>query len=46
MLDGNSAAISAVALRHNDISNSLSTAPDRFEPIHRRNPNGDVEPRP
>ncbi|WP_338075757.1 YecA family protein [Bradyrhizobium septentrionale] len=40
------AAISAVALRHNDISNTLSTAPDRFEPIHRRNPNGDVDPRP
>ena len=27
------AAISAVAVRHNDISNILSTAPDRFEPI-------------
>ncbi|WP_084788907.1 UPF0149 family protein [Bradyrhizobium sp. Cp5.3] len=38
------AAISAVALRHNDISKTLSTAPDRFEPIH-RNPNGDVDPR-
>ncbi|MCP3475502.1 hypothetical protein NLM33_34990 [Bradyrhizobium sp. CCGUVB1N3] len=40
------AAISAVALRHNDISNPLSTAPDRFEPIHRHTPNGDVDPRP
>ena len=40
------AAISAVALRHNDISNILSTAPDRFEPMHRRKPNGDVDPRP
>jgi uncharacterized protein len=40
------AAISAVALRHNDISNTLSTAPDRFEPIHRRKSNGDVDARP
>jgi uncharacterized protein len=40
------AAISAVALRHNDISNILSTAPKRFEPKHRRKPNGDVDPRP
>jgi uncharacterized protein len=39
------AAISAVALRHNAISNALSTAPDRFEPIHRRKPNDDVDPR-
>ena len=40
------AAISAVALRHNDISNTLSTAPGRFEPIHRRKPNGNVDARP
>ncbi|WP_081335059.1 YecA family protein [Bradyrhizobium elkanii] len=40
------AAISAVALRHNDISNTLSTAPDRFEPMHRRDVNGDIDPRP
>lgn len=40
------AAISAVALRHNDISNTLSTAPGRFQPIHRRKPNGDVDARP
>lgn len=40
------AAISAVGLRHNDISRTLSTAPDRFEPMHRRKPNGDVDPRP
>ncbi|WFU31238.1 UPF0149 family protein [Bradyrhizobium brasilense] len=40
------AAISAVALRHNDISNTLSTAPDRFEPMHRRKLNGDIDPRP
>jgi uncharacterized protein len=40
------AAISAVALRHNDISNILSTASNRFEPMHRRKPDGDVDPRP
>jgi uncharacterized protein len=40
------AAISAVVQRHNDISNTLSTAPQRFAPIHRRKPNGDVDPRP
>jgi uncharacterized protein len=40
------AAISAVALRHNEISNILSTTPDRFEPMHRRKPNGEVDPRP
>jgi uncharacterized protein len=40
------AAISAVALRHNDISNVLTTAPNQFEPMHRRKPNGDVDPRP
>ncbi|WP_128929787.1 YecA family protein [Bradyrhizobium guangxiense] len=40
------AAISAVVLRHNDISNTLSTAPDRFAPMHRRKPSGDVDPRP
>jgi uncharacterized protein len=40
------AAISAVALRHNEISNILSTAPNRFEPMHRRKPNGDVDPHP
>jgi uncharacterized protein len=40
------AAISAVAVRHNDISNILSTAPDRFEPIHRIRPNREVDARP
>ena len=40
------AAISAVALRHNDISNVLTTAPDRFELMHRRKPNGDADPLP
>jgi uncharacterized protein len=40
------AAISAVALRHNEISQTLSTAPDQFQPMHRRKPNGDIDPRP
>jgi uncharacterized protein len=40
------AAISAVAVRHNDISNILSTAPDRFGPIYRRKPNRDIDARP
>jgi uncharacterized protein len=40
------AAISAVGVRHNDISNILSTAPDRFEPIYRRKPNRDIDARP
>jgi uncharacterized protein len=40
------AAISAVAVRHNDISNVLSEAPGRFEPIYRRKPNRDIDARP
>jgi uncharacterized protein len=40
------AAISAVVRHHNDISNILSTAPHRFEPMHRRKPNGDIDARP
>jgi uncharacterized protein len=40
------AAISAVVRHHNHISNILSTNPDRFEPMHRRKPNGDVDARP
>src|SRR5450631_2230440 len=40
------AAISAVVRRHNDISNTLSTAPHQFEPIHQRKPNGEVDVRP
>ncbi len=40
------AAISAVALRHNEIGNTLSTAPHRLTPIHARKPNGDVDARP
>lgn len=39
------AAISAVALRHNEISQVLSTTPSQFEPMHRRKANGDVDPR-
>ena len=38
------AAICATAQRHNDISHVLSTSPGRFEPMHRRKPNGDVDP--
>jgi uncharacterized protein len=40
------AAISAVVQRHNDVSNVLSTAPDRFAPMHSRKPNGHVDARP
>jgi uncharacterized protein len=40
------AAISAVAVRHNDIGDILSTAPDRFEPIYRGKPNRDIDARP
>ena len=40
------AAISAVAMRHNDISNTLSTTPNQFRPMHRRKANGDVDARP
>lgn len=40
------AAISATALRHNDISNTLATKPDQFAPLHAHKPNGDIDPRP
>src|ERR1700751_2339338 len=40
------AAISAVAGRHNDIGNILSTAPSRLDPISRRKPNRGVDARP
>jgi uncharacterized protein len=40
------AAISAVVQVHNAISNTLSTAPHQFEPIHRCKPNGDLDARP
>ena len=39
------AAISAVAVRHNAIVETLSTAPKSFEPIFARKPNGDIDPR-
>ncbi len=38
------AAISAVQLRRNDISNAPSTAPDRFRPMQRREVDGDFDP--
>jgi uncharacterized protein len=40
------AAISTAVRHHNDISNILSTAPHRFEPMHQRKPNGDLDARP
>jgi uncharacterized protein len=40
------AATSAVVQHHNAISKTLSINPDRFEPIHQRKPNGDVDARP
>ena len=40
------AAISAVALRHNEVSETLSTAPNQVVPMHRRKANGDVDARP
>jgi hypothetical protein len=40
------AAISAVVQHHNAIRNTLSNNPKRFEPIHLRKPNGDLDPRP
>jgi uncharacterized protein len=40
------AAISTVVQHHNAISKTLSTNPTRFEPIHLRKPNGDVDARP
>ncbi|MGF6312537.1 uncharacterized protein ABIB82_006430 [Bradyrhizobium sp. i1.8.4] len=39
-------AISTVALRHNEISQTLSSAPKRFAPTHQREANGDVDARP
>lgn len=40
------AAISAVALRHNVISNTLSIEPQRFKPIFQPKPGGGVDVRP
>ena len=39
------AAISAVVQHHNGISNTLSNNPKRFELIHQRKPNGDLDAR-
>jgi transposase len=40
------AAISAVVQRHNDVSNTLSMAPQLFKPIFRSKPGGGVDVRP
>ncbi|WP_247494674.1 UPF0149 family protein [Bradyrhizobium sp. 164] len=40
------AAISAVALHDNEISQTLSTTPRQFAPMHRRQANGDIDARP
>lgn len=40
------AAISAVAVRHNEISQILSTTPRQFAPMHRCEVSGDIDPRP
>lgn len=40
------AAISAVALRHNEIGQTLSITPRQFVPMHRREANGDIDARP
>jgi uncharacterized protein len=40
------AAISAVALGHNEISQTLSTTPRQFAPMHQRAANGDIDARP
>ncbi|WFU29012.1 UPF0149 family protein [Bradyrhizobium sp. CB1717] len=37
------AAISAVALHHNEIRQTLSTTPRQFAPMHRREANGDID---
>lgn len=40
------AAISATAVRHNEISETLSTRPEQFAPLHARKPDGDIDPGP
>lgn len=40
------AAICATALHHNEVSDALSTGPDRFRPMHRTRPDGSVDPSP
>jgi yecA family protein len=39
-------AIAATLMRHNAISETLSTEPERFEPLFLRSPNGEIDPRP
>jgi yecA family protein len=39
-------AIAATLMRHNAISNTLSTAPESFEPLFLRNADGDADARP
>ena len=39
-------AIAATLMRHNAISDTLSTKPASFEPLHARSPNGEVDARP
>jgi len=39
-------AIAATLMRHNAISETLSTEPECFEPLFLRGPNGDIDPRP
>jgi yecA family protein len=39
-------AIAATLMRHNAISNKLSTKPDSFKPLFLRSRNGEVDPRP
>ena len=39
-------AIAATLMRHNAISNTLSTKPESFKPLFLRGPNGEVDPRP
>ncbi len=39
-------AIAATLMRHNAISNTLSTKPERFEPLFERKPDGEVDARP
>ena len=39
-------AIAATLMRHNAISDTLSTKPESFEPLHARAPDGEVDARP
>ena len=39
-------AIAATLMRHNAISETLSTEPERFEPLFLRSPNGEIDPQP